>query len=40
MSNTSVCPDELNELAARADVVINTAPLTDRTRGIFNAALF
>ena len=33
-------PDELNELAARADVVINTAPLTDRTRGIFNTAFF
>jgi phosphoglycerate dehydrogenase-like enzyme len=32
--------DELNELAARADVVINTAPLTDETRGIFNAAFF
>jgi len=33
-------PDELNELATRADVVINTAPLTDRTRGIFNTAFF
>lgn len=32
--------DELLELAARADVVINTAPLTDRTRGIFNAEFF
>ena len=31
---------ELNELAARADVVINTLPLTDRTRGIFDAAFF
>jgi phosphoglycerate dehydrogenase-like enzyme len=31
---------ELNELAARADVVINTAPLTDQTRGIFNAEFF
>ena len=31
---------ELNELAARADVVINTVPLTDQTRGIFNAAFF
>ncbi|MDX2415974.1 MAG: D-2-hydroxyacid dehydrogenase [Xanthomonadales bacterium] len=31
---------ELNELAARADVVINTAPLTDQTRGIFNTAFF
>ncbi len=33
-------PDELNELASRADVVINTAPLTDQTRGIFNTAFF
>jgi len=32
--------DELNELAARADVVINTAPLTDSTRGMFDAAFF
>ena len=32
--------DEANELAARADVVINTAPLTDRTRGMFDAAFF
>ena len=32
--------DELNELAAQADVVINTAPLTDQTRGIFNRAFF
>lgn len=32
--------DEVNELAARADVVINTAPLTDRTRGMFDAAFF
>ena len=32
--------DELNELAARADVVINTAPLTDRTRGMFNSVFF
>ncbi len=31
---------ELNELAAQADVVINTAPLTDQTRGIFNSAFF
>ena len=31
---------ELNELAAKADVVINTVPLTDQTRGIFNAELF
>jgi D-2-hydroxyacid dehydrogenase (NADP+) len=33
-------PHELNELAARADVVINTVPLTDQTRGIFTAAFF
>jgi len=32
--------DEMNELAASADVVINTAPLTERTRGIFNAEFF
>ncbi len=32
--------DEVNKLAAQADVVINTAPLTDRTRGMFNAELF
>lgn len=32
--------DELNELASRADVVINTAPLTDKTRGVFNATFF
>jgi phosphoglycerate dehydrogenase-like enzyme len=31
---------ELNELAARADVVINAVPLTDQTRGIFNAVFF
>jgi len=31
---------ELNELAATADVVINTAPLTDQTRGIFDAHFF
>ena len=31
---------ELNELAAQADVVINTAPLTDQTRGIFNSEFF
>ena len=31
---------ELNELAAKADVVINTVPLTDQTRGIFNATFF
>ena len=32
--------DEVNKLAAQADVVINTAPLTDRTRGMFNAEFF
>ena len=32
--------DELLELASQADVVVNTAPLTDRTRGIFNAEFF
>jgi phosphoglycerate dehydrogenase-like enzyme len=32
--------DEVSELAAQADVVINTAPLTDRTRGMFNAEFF
>jgi phosphoglycerate dehydrogenase-like enzyme len=32
--------DEVNQLAAQADVVINTAPLTGQTRGMFNAAFF
>ncbi|MBT8048578.1 MAG: D-2-hydroxyacid dehydrogenase [Xanthomonadales bacterium] len=32
--------DELLSLAAQADVVINTAPLTDKTRGMFDAAFF
>ena len=32
--------DEVNKLAAQADVVINTVPLTDRTRGMFDAAFF
>jgi len=32
--------DEVIELAASADVVINTAPLTERTRGMFNAEFF
>jgi phosphoglycerate dehydrogenase-like enzyme len=32
--------DEVNGLAARADVVINTVPLTDRTRGMFDATFF
>jgi len=33
-------PDELKELATRADVVVNTVPLTEETRGMFNAAVF
>ncbi|MBT8053925.1 MAG: D-2-hydroxyacid dehydrogenase [Gammaproteobacteria bacterium] len=32
--------DELLSLATQADVVINTAPLTDKTRGMFDAAFF
>ncbi len=32
--------DELPKLASEADVVVNTAPLTPQTKGIFNAALF
>lgn len=32
--------DELMKLAAEADVVINTTPLTPETRGMFNAAFF
>ncbi len=32
--------DELHDLASRADVVINTVPLTDQTRGMFNAGFF
>lgn len=32
--------DEVLELAKQADVVINTAPLTDRTRGMFDAEFF
>lgn len=31
---------EAQELAARADVVVNTTPLTDDTRGMFNATFF
>jgi phosphoglycerate dehydrogenase-like enzyme len=31
---------EAIELAAKADVVVNAAPLTDSTRGMFNAAFF
>lgn len=33
-------PDELPKLASEADFVVNTAPLTPETKGIFNAALF
>lgn len=32
--------DELLVLAEKADVIINTAPLTDKTRGLFNAEFF
>lgn len=33
-------PHELVKLAARADVVVNTVPLTPQTRGIFDAEFF
>ncbi len=33
-------PDELLSYAARADVVVNSAPLTTATRGLFDAAFF
>ena len=33
-------PDELPELAAQADVVVNTLPLTRETTGIFNSEFF
>lgn len=33
-------PEELRKLAAEADVVVNTAPLTRETTGIFDAAFF
>jgi len=33
-------PDELLKLAASADVVVNTAPLTAQTRGVFDAKFF
>lgn len=33
-------PEELLKLAAEADVVVNTAPLTAQTTGIFDAAFF
>jgi phosphoglycerate dehydrogenase-like enzyme len=32
--------DEVIQLATQADVVINTAPLTDQTRGMFNTEFF
>jgi len=32
--------NELLELTSQADVVINTTPLTDQTRGMFNAGFF
>lgn len=33
-------PDELPKLASEADFVVNTAPLTPQTRGVFDAAFF
>lgn len=33
-------PDELPKLVSGADFVVNTAPLTPQTQGMFNAALF
>jgi phosphoglycerate dehydrogenase-like enzyme len=33
-------PDELPKLASEADFVVNTAPLTAQTRGVFDAAFF
>ncbi|HWG30816.1 MAG TPA: D-2-hydroxyacid dehydrogenase [Steroidobacteraceae bacterium] len=33
-------PDELLQLASTADVVVNAAPLTDATRGMFNSKFF
>ncbi len=33
-------PSELLKLASTADVIVNAAPLTDDTRGIFNAGFF
>ncbi len=32
--------DELMQLVPQADVIINTAPLTEQTRGMFNAEVF
>jgi phosphoglycerate dehydrogenase-like enzyme len=33
-------PDELHKLAADADFIVNTTPLTPQTTGIFNASFF
>jgi len=33
-------PDELHKLAANADFIVNTTPLTPQTTGIFNAKFF
>jgi phosphoglycerate dehydrogenase-like enzyme len=33
-------PDELHALAARADFIVNTTPLTKETRNLFDAAFF
>ena len=33
-------PDELGKLAAEADFVVNTTPLTPETKGLFDAAFF
>jgi phosphoglycerate dehydrogenase-like enzyme len=33
-------PDELSKLASSADVIVNTAPLTSETTGLFNAKFF
>jgi phosphoglycerate dehydrogenase-like enzyme len=33
-------PDELRKLAAQADFVVNTTPLTPETTGLFDAAFF
>lgn len=33
-------PDELPKLASEADFIVNTAPLTPQTKGIFDAAFF
>lgn len=33
-------PDEMGELAGKADVIVNAAPLTPQTTGIYNAKFF